>query len=248
MFSGCVGAIDGLCVKIRKPRLSETKFPAQYMNRKGFFAYNVQAIADADYIFRHVSIETSGSTHDWTAWQHSGLFRELEERGLPGNFWIAGDDAYVCSEYLLTPFPGRNLGRKKDVFNYFQSNCRIHVEQAFGILVRRWGILWRKLECAMSRWKEIIVCCMKLHNICMMARVSYTSPLGRMLKFGLSNTTGDENDKVDSVCPTFNNRSLQDVEENRHRSRESSNLRVELTEVLFLGGYRRPGYSNYSVE
>lgn len=66
-----------------------------------------------------------------------------QEKDLPGGFWIADDDAYVCSSYMLTPYPGWNIGQKKDTFNFCQSSCRIHIEQAFGMLVCRWGILWR---------------------------------------------------------------------------------------------------------
>jgi hypothetical protein len=87
-------------------------------------------------------METSGTTHDWLSWQCSPLFTKLEEAGLPHGFRIAGDDAYVGSSYMMTPYPGHGIGQEKDTFNFFQSSSRIHVEQAFGILVRRWGILW----------------------------------------------------------------------------------------------------------
>ncbi|MGH7974145.1 MAG: transposase family protein [bacterium] len=170
---GCIGALDGICIRVREPAERETPFPAQYMNRKGFFSLNVQAIADSNFIFRHVSIEASGSTHDWTAWQLSPLFRLLDNVGLPAGFWIAGDEAFVCSEYMLTPFSGRRLGRKKDTFNYYHSNCRIHVEQAFGILVRRWGVFWRRMEVHMKYWPLIIMCCIKLHNVCRNEKIGY---------------------------------------------------------------------------
>ena len=45
-----VGAIDGIAVKIRKPRVRSDKVsnPDSFFCRKGFFALNVQAICDAD--------------------------------------------------------------------------------------------------------------------------------------------------------------------------------------------------------
>lgn len=39
-FQGCLGAIDGIAIKVAKP--SEVENPACYFNRKGFFALNVQ--------------------------------------------------------------------------------------------------------------------------------------------------------------------------------------------------------------
>ena len=72
----------------------------------------------------------------------------------------------MTSEYLLGPYPdGKNLGRKNDVFNFNQSHCRIHIEQAFSVLVQCWGILWIKLEYAMKYWALFILSCMKLQNI-----------------------------------------------------------------------------------
>jgi hypothetical protein len=41
------------------------------------------------------------------------------------------------------------------------------IERAFGILVRRWGILWPNLECSYERWHLVLLVCAKLHNLCM---------------------------------------------------------------------------------
>ena len=38
---GCVGALDGLAVRIRRPGVWEAKNPNDYSNRKGFFPVNV---------------------------------------------------------------------------------------------------------------------------------------------------------------------------------------------------------------
>ena len=77
---------------------------------------------------------------------------------------LYGDDAYGASEVMLCPKKGA------DVFNYLQSSQRIHIERAFGILMSRWGILWRPLRCSLRRAQRIIAGCMLLHNICMRSR------------------------------------------------------------------------------
>jgi hypothetical protein len=68
----------------------------------------------------------------------SSLSRLLRsQNGLPSGYWVAADDAYICGERIITPWPGRNLSKGKDAFNYWQSSARIHIEQAFGMLVTR---------------------------------------------------------------------------------------------------------------
>ena len=42
---GCVGALDGIAIRIRKP----SSYPARYFCRKGWYALPVQALVDARY-------------------------------------------------------------------------------------------------------------------------------------------------------------------------------------------------------
>jgi hypothetical protein len=246
-FCGCVGAVDGLSVAVRKPFLRETIFPAQYKNRKKFFSLNVQALCDSDLRFTHISITCCGSTHDWSSWRLSPLHEEIEQNGLPKGYWIAMDDEYVTSEYYIGPFPGKGIGKVKDTFNFYQSKTRIHIEQAFGVLVCRWGILWPKLECSMKYWSLIVLCCMKLHNICTDCRLQYLNPFGARRNFGLNDTAGDN--QSDGV---MNFRAQQEVAETwdygvtRHRGRETSLLRDYLALQLSQNGFARPHYSNYA--
>jgi hypothetical protein len=65
-----------------------------------------------------------------------------------GEYWIAGDAAYLCDNYLLTPFTkaqthDQELGLRRDAFNFYHSSLRMHVEQSFGIMVARFGIFRR---------------------------------------------------------------------------------------------------------
>jgi hypothetical protein len=50
------------------------------------------------------------------------------------------------------------------------------VECAFGELVGRWGILWRKLRCPTNRVGRTFTVCCKLHNLC---KPDFTSELRR---------------------------------------------------------------------
>ncbi len=57
---GCVGAIDGIAIEIFKPTPWDTFFPKQFMNRKGFFSINCQAICDANLRFTWCSLKSPG--------------------------------------------------------------------------------------------------------------------------------------------------------------------------------------------
>jgi len=154
---GCVSAIDGIALRIRRPRVSEVPNPSSYWTRKGFFAINVQAAVGGDYRVHLLSTVTAGSCHDSTAFSASGLAELLaRDDGLPRGYWVAGDDAYIAGERLLTPWPGTNLPWDKDSYNYYHSSSRTFVEQVFGQVVGRWGILWRSVRFSVSRASLIL--------------------------------------------------------------------------------------------
>jgi DDE superfamily endonuclease len=104
-------------------------------------------MCDSRYCFTFASAICPGSAHDSTAFAILSL-SELPSSisGLLSGYWVAADEAYVCSERLITPWPGRNLSRSEDAFNYWQFSARIHIEQAFGMLLGRWGLLLRPLQ------------------------------------------------------------------------------------------------------
>lgn len=163
-LSGCVGALDGICVKIKKPKAWEK--PASFYCRKGYYALPVQALCDSSYRFLSYSGRCVGSTHDAHAHAVSNLGQYLQRFGLPSSYWIVGDEAYVCDETLVTPYPSSQAGKDERNFNYFLSVMRVHIEQAFGQLVARWRILLGGLEYSLSRNARIVCLCMQLHNFC----------------------------------------------------------------------------------
>lgn len=101
--------------------------------RKGFYALNVQAICDSRRRFLDASIKCPGSVNDNLAFGLSGMFQWLHaggllnvtssyaasEFGLPRGFWIAGDNAYSCTDSLVVPYPGTDLEADQDNFNFY---------------------------------------------------------------------------------------------------------------------------------
>ena len=163
---GCCGALDGLAIKIQEPSRSDVANSSSYFNRKGFLAINMQALCNSSYCFQHVSVVTPGLSHYSMALAMSGLGRLLgmQSDGLTPGYWIAADDAYASTNQVLTPWPGRNITESKDCFNFWLSSARIHIEQAFGMLVGRWGVLWRPLRLRVAKAAQVSLVCCKLHN------------------------------------------------------------------------------------
>jgi hypothetical protein len=165
-LAGCVGAIDGLAIKIEQPKLTDAINPKSYYNRKGFFSMNLQAMCDATRKFTYASLKCCGSTHDSLAFAVSTLAAFLDSGKLPSGYWIAADEAYALSEQMITPYSGNGLPQDKDAFNFLLSSLRINIECAFGMLVQRWGVLWRKLRVSLPHCCLVVFTCILLHNYC----------------------------------------------------------------------------------
>lgn len=161
---GCVGAIDGITIAIERPQ--KIYNPSAFYCRKGYYAIPVQGLVNSEYKFAAMSAFCTGSTHDSAALKMSNIGKFLDEGNLPIGYWIAGDEAYCCSENLLTPFKQSFTIPYTDSFNFFQSSHRIHVEQAFGMWVNKWRILKKPLAYSLVRTTKIIIACAILHNFC----------------------------------------------------------------------------------
>lgn len=81
----------------------------------------------------------------------------------------------ICDDQHLTPFTkhqlkkarakNENLYRKMKSFNNLLSSQRITIERAFGMLVRKWGIVWRPLAFELAITTLVVEVCAKLHNL-----------------------------------------------------------------------------------
>ena len=162
VFTGIVGAVDGILIKIRCPSAAEAAKPAKFWCRKGYYSVNMQAVVDAHGRFIFVAVDMPGSSHDATAFRYSELYRHIEQ-GVYDGFYFLADAAYRCVGRMLTPFVGA-LTDEQSVFSFFHSSLRVTVERSFGQLVARFGILWRPLSCAHRRVPLVLNVCCALHN------------------------------------------------------------------------------------
>jgi DDE superfamily endonuclease len=65
---------------------------------------------------------------------------------------------------MIVPFNNADANSMKDDFNYYHSKTRIHIECAFGEIIMRWGIFWRKMSFDLKNVGPIINACCYLHN------------------------------------------------------------------------------------
>ena len=77
---------------------------------------------------------------------------------------MAGDEVYSVPEFIIVPCPSSTLSEEESNLNLFLSSLRIHIEQAFGMLMVRWRILRDELEFSLEHCSAIMSVVMKLHN------------------------------------------------------------------------------------
>lgn len=166
IIEGCVGALDGMLLRIFTPRKTETgNVKAYFSGHYQDYGINVQAVCDSNCRFIYAALAAPGGANDIAAFRNTTLPEMIEK--LPLGNYVIGDNAYVCSEHLLTPFPGDEKKEGvKDVYNFYLSQCRIRIEMTFGRLVNKWRIFRRPLQLKLSNIAKLFLCATRLHNYC----------------------------------------------------------------------------------
>ncbi|EJK56513.1 hypothetical protein THAOC_23584, partial [Thalassiosira oceanica] len=187
----CVGAIDGILIWIHKPSDSDAESigfgPIKFFcGRKKKYGLNMQGVCDANGYFLDVEIRFPGAASDFYAFDESALKKKLEESGflksISGSsfattYCLFGDNAYVQSPYMVVPWRKVGAGAK-DAYNFYQSQLRINIECAFGMLVHRWGMLRKPVpnNITVLRTTRLVLALCKLHNYCITRRVTIDRP------------------------------------------------------------------------
>ena len=132
VIDGCVACLDGLLVQIQTPSSSETGNVKSYFSgHYHTYGLNIQAACDSECRFVYAAIAAPGGINDLAAFRKTSLYKIVEKLPL-GNYVIA-DNAYVCTEHLLTPFSGEQKNEPmKDAYNFYLSQLRIRIEMTFG--------------------------------------------------------------------------------------------------------------------
>jgi hypothetical protein len=178
-FCCCIGCINGMLLWIKKPtetncEIAGVKAKKFFCGRKKKFGLNFQGDCDTKGHFLDVYIGHPGSTSDYFSFCTSSLKYKLERPGfLKAGKCLFGDNAYVNTEYMATPFKAVYSGVKNE-YNFYHSQLQITVECAFGMLVKRWDILQRAIPNSMGLRKTtaLAMCLCHLHNYCINQRIA----------------------------------------------------------------------------
>ena len=165
IIRGCVGAIDGFFQPTRCPTVKETNgnVRSYFSGHYARYGLNSQAVCDSDLRFLFFGVMGPGSKSDQVAYEDTGLGAVFEL--LPLGLFISADAAYIVTEHVLIPFVGsQRQDRVKDTFNFFLSQLRIRIENAFGLLTTKWRVLRKPLECSLQTNALILDVCARLHN------------------------------------------------------------------------------------
>jgi hypothetical protein len=253
-FNNCVGAIDGLLVCTEKPTEKfaaemKTGSTAFFCGRKHRFGYNMQAVCDAEGRFLSVWINHPASASDFISFLRSKLYVKLNTPGyLADGLVILGDNAYVSTEYMVTPYKNVRAGSKDD-YNFFHSQLRINIERAFGMLVKKWGILQKPLPCRMGPYKQmsLTIALCQLHNFCLGDAVQ-TEPSLSVTRNDLNTSThctssctgGTTNNGDDWVKNMVNGgEHFDDVTDRQIIAEQSSRIRLHMRKIVENSGLHR---------
>jgi len=140
-IKGCVACLDGYLLQIKVPSRTETgNVKAYFSGHYQTYGINVQAACDYKCRFVYAATAAPGGANDIAAFRKIGLCEMIQK--LPPKKFVVGDNAYICSETLLTPFSGvEKEDPAKDAFNFYLSQLRIRIEQTFGLMTQKWRIL-----------------------------------------------------------------------------------------------------------
>jgi len=174
-FPNCIGSIDGKHVTIKSPNNSGSRNFC-YLKK---FSIVLMAIVDPDYKFICVDVGGYGRNSDGGILEESTMGKRLEagtlnvppNAPLPGQMEdtpmvLIGDEAFALKSYLMKPFP-RRLSRsdtRLDNYNYRLCRAMRVVENAFGILTKKWRVYKGPIEVKEETTKKIVLATYILHN------------------------------------------------------------------------------------
>lgn len=166
----CVSVVDGLHVKIIAPTKTGN-VSAYYSGHHHCYGLNVQAACDSTCQFTYMAVAAVGSANDRVAIQRTNFYELMNK--MPEGYVVIGDAAYEPTERLIPLYYGAKRNNPLyDNFNYYGSRLRQCIERAFGIMVRKWGILHKPIMSFLPNVPNLIMAIACLHNFCIRERIA----------------------------------------------------------------------------
>ena len=244
VFCGCIGAIDGLAIRIKSP--IEVPDPGNYFCRKNFYALNVQAICDKSNRCLWISPGHQGASHDSFAWSESKLYNlihDLKDTLKEAGLFLVGDSTYPMSPFLLIPYDDAQPNSPEDAYNFWHSNARITIECFFGEMIMRCGLFWRPLQHSLKMCCNIVRAAALLHYFLIDHR---ENPNIRQMEeefYFCENTSTNNDVTVDMPLVTDNNEPKptgRRSNDNLRLQADGKELRIVICTALLQAGLHRP--------
>ena len=186
-FPNVMGAIDGKHIPIVCPKNAGSA----YFNYKKFHSIILIAVVDAKYRFRCVSVGANGACSDLQVFNATNMKKKIDRQEfewpepttLPNDdeplpYFFLADDAFALDQWLMKPYSRHNMSVEDRIFNYRLSRARRVVENAFGILVKRFRCLLKTLEVSPDQATRITMACVLLHNLMRIRYPTMQNPYG----------------------------------------------------------------------
>ena len=124
-FDNCAGAINRILIWIQKPTTKDADksgidIKKLFCGRKHKFGLICQAVSNKRGRFRNRSIKYGTSSADCLAFEVSDIYHWLEEGILLPGLFLFGNNAYLNSPFMATPYPNVTSG-SKDNYNFYHS-------------------------------------------------------------------------------------------------------------------------------
>ena len=154
-----VGAIDGSLFEVKRFKDHEG-----WYCRKGFPAFNMQAVCDGQKRFISYMIR-SGSSSDKSLFNNSRFGQEIHKM-IPANTYFLADAGYQLFHHIMTPYPiASDMPKDEAHYNYIHSKARIIIEQTFGLYKGRFKIFRSPLAFSTpEKMAMVIEVTLLLHN------------------------------------------------------------------------------------
>ena len=165
--------------------------------------------------------------------------------GIPGQYHIIGDAAYVLSDKLIIPYTAgdRNI-ESNDIFNFFLSQLRIRIEMAFGLLTAKWRVLRKPLEVSLENGNcsKVILSCGILHNFILTEQSEDFKNHNQVRKMAEPFSEEEDPDGLGYWEPTPHKNDLDmDLDHLRQYLQSGTSLlRDRLRDTIRDEGYERP--------
>ncbi|KAJ8666664.1 hypothetical protein QAD02_008326 [Eretmocerus hayati] len=173
-YPSCLKALDGRRFENKRPPNSGAK----YYNRKQFRSIVLLAVCDAHHRFLYALVGSPGPSHDSGIFARSTLGRALVNNvidfpapeqwpnsDIVATYAFIADEGFGFGERVMAPYrKSANKTIEEMIFDIRLTEPRETVERAFGSLCSGFQVCGEKLGFDVTTSKNIIFCCMSMHN------------------------------------------------------------------------------------